>query len=341
MSDLLLVKLDQARVLLAEATTIQAAKQIVSMAAAAEEYAREANLSVETYNYAAEIRLRAERRLGEILRETPKNEGRAGMGRPSLGTTKTEAPKPAPIVPRLADVGITYKQSSRAQKLAKIPEEQFEEHIVTKKSKGDEITATDLLREVTAGEREERRDERVADLAARARPINNMPATYPILYADPPWQYDDNTTDPTRVIENQYPTMTLEELCALPVSTITTGDAILFMWATNPLLRKAMLVLDAWGFAYQTNLVWVKDKIGMGYWFRQQHELLLVATRGTPPKPRASDRAPSVFTAPRREHSSKPDGIAEVIERYYPELPKVELFARRVRPGWAVWGNEV
>jgi N6-adenosine-specific RNA methylase IME4/ParB-like chromosome segregation protein Spo0J len=119
---------------------------------------------------------------------------------------------------------------------------------------------------------------------------------------------------------------------------IATDDAVLFMWTTAPHLREAFEVLAAWGFEYKTNVVWVKDKIG--YFVRNQHELLLVATRGNMLSPSPANRPPSVITAPRREHSRKPDGAYELIERMYPELPKIELFARRARPGWVAWGNE-
>src|SRR5262249_32711497 len=92
---------------------------------------------------------------------------------------------------------------------------------------------------------------------------------------------------------------------------------------------------------YATNIAWVKDKTGLGYWVRNQHELLLIATRGNIPSPAPSRRPASVINAPRREHSRKPDEAYALIERMYPELPKIELFARQARPGWAAWGNEV
>jgi len=86
--------------------------------------------------------------------------------------------------------------------------------------------------------------------------------------------------------------------------------------------------------------VWVKDKIGLGYFVRNQHELLLVATRGDMPSPSPANRQPSVIEAPRREHSRKPDEAYALIERMYPSLPKIELFARNTRSGWDPWGNE-
>jgi len=194
---------------------------------------------------------------------------------------------------------------------------------------------------VKAVRAERNRSERVTIITQTAQPLDDRPERYPVIYADPPWRYDDNSTDPSRAIENQYPTMPLEELCLLPVQQIATPDAILFMWATNPLLAKAIRLIDAWGFYYQTNMVWVKDRIGMGYWVRQQHELLLIATRGNMPHPRPADRHASAIAATRTGHSTKPECFYSIIESMYPELPKIELFARSRRENWAHWGNQV
>jgi N6-adenosine-specific RNA methylase IME4 len=124
------------------------------------------------------------------------------------------------------------------------------------------------------------------------------------------------------------------------VRELAAEDAVLFLWTTLPHLEEAFRVIAAWGFQYKTNLAWVKDKIGLGYFVRNQHELLLVATRGNIPSPAPAARPPSVIMAPRREHSRKPDEAYELIERMYPELPKIELFARSARKGWAAWGNQ-
>jgi N6-adenosine-specific RNA methylase IME4 len=135
--------------------------------------------------------------------------------------------------------------------------------------------------------------------------------------------------------------MSLEEICALPVAHLATDAAVLFLWTTAPHLQDSFQVLAAWGFEYKTNIIWVKDKLGLGYFVRNQHELLVVATRGDMPSPSPANRPPSVINAPRREHSRKPDESYALIEQMYPELPKVELFARQTRTGWATWGNEV
>lgn len=163
---------------------------------------------------------------------------------------------------------------------------------------------------------------------------------YDLILSDPPWRYEHVKTE-SRAIENQYPTMTLDEICALPVADLAADDAVLFLWATSPKLAEALRVIEAWGFTYRTCMVWVKDKIGMGYYARQRHELLLIATRGTPGTPLPADREDSVIEAPRRAHSEKPKEAYEAIERMYPFAKKVELFARAGREGWSSWGNEV
>jgi N6-adenosine-specific RNA methylase IME4 len=106
-------------------------------------------------------------------------------------------------------------------------------------------------------------------------------------------------------------------------------------------LPEALQVIATWGFEYKTHAVWVKDWIGVGFWLRNQHEILLVAARGDMPIPPPARRSSSVIVAPRREHSRKPDEAYELIERMYPEVPKIELFARNARTGWAAWGNEI
>jgi N6-adenosine-specific RNA methylase IME4 len=163
-----------------------------------------------------------------------------------------------------------------------------------------------------------------------------------VILADNPWQYDSGTTDPTRQIENQYPTMPTPEIAALPVREIAADDAVLFMWAPPAMMiPDVATVLEGWGFTYKTHGVWDKVAIGGGYWLRIRHEDLVIAVRGNPPHPNPSDLYESIWTVPRSStHSAKPESVHEMIEKYYPTLAKVELFARAPRGGWAVWGNE-
>jgi N6-adenosine-specific RNA methylase IME4 len=134
--------------------------------------------------------------------------------------------------------------------------------------------------------------------------------------------------------------MDLDEICALPVGDLAARDAILFLWTTSPKLTESIKVLGSWGFEYRTCAVWDKQKIGMGYYFRQQHEILLVATKGNIPVPEPSSRHSSVISIDRGQHSKKPEKFYEIIEKMYPELPKIELFCRSRRSGWAAWGNQ-
>lgn len=163
---------------------------------------------------------------------------------------------------------------------------------------------------------------------------------YPVILADPPWRYEHPPMGDNRVIENHYPTMSLEEICDLPVCEVAADDAILYIWATAPKLAECMKVIEAWGFDYRTNMVWVKDRIGMGYYVRGQHELLLIARRGQMPPPAPGNQPSSAVFAPRTEHSAKPIEFYEIIERSYPDVGKIELFCRTPHPGWDVWGNQ-
>ena len=198
-------------------------------------------------------------------------------------------------------------------------------------------------KEIRATKAEKRRTERVAKIVeiSKGNVELGTDQKYPIIYADPPWQYENPPMGGgNRSIENHYPTMTLDEICAMPVSDLCAENSLLYLWATAPKLAECMRVIEAWGFEYRTNFVWVKDKIGMGYHARSQHELLLVAKRGEIPPPPVSARVSSVIYAPRGEHSVKPVEFCELIETMYPEFSKIELFSRDPREGWASWGNE-
>ena len=92
---------------------------------------------------------------------------------------------------------------------------------------------------------------------------------FEVVYADPPWRYDFSKSD-SREIENQYPTMTVDEICALKIPS--AKNSVLYLWATAPKLREALQVMAAWGFEYKSHGIWDKEIIGMGYWFRGQHE---------------------------------------------------------------------
>jgi N6-adenosine-specific RNA methylase IME4 len=157
-----------------------------------------------------------------------------------------------------------------------------------------------------------------------------------VIYADPPWQYSNNGI--SGAADNHYHTMPIEELSALKIPS--ADNAVLFMWVTNPLLAEAMPLITAWGFEYKTNMVWVKDIAGQGFYVKGQHELLLICVKGNM-RPLDTLYIRSVVSEPRQEHSQKPVKFYEIIETLYPGGKYLELFARNTRPGWTSWGDEL
>lgn len=175
----------------------------------------------------------------------------------------------------------------------------------------------------------------------------SMPADiFNVVLADPPWQYGADWG--TGVADNHYPTMPLEDIAALPekMGLQVADDAVLFLWVTNPFIVKALTVIEAWGFEYKSNIVWVKtelDKPGVGFYVRGRHELLFICTRGafTPLDKAVSPPIGSVLESPIGEHSAKPEEVYSIIERLYPGCRYIELFARQSREGWAAYGSDI
>lgn len=168
-----------------------------------------------------------------------------------------------------------------------------------------------------------------------------LPAdTYEVILADPPWDYDF-TASSSRSVQNHYPTMALEAICALNVGDLAAKDSVLFLWVTPPKLPDGLRVLESWGFTYVTCAIWDKQHFGMGYYFRQQHEILLVGKKGALPSPLPETRPASVLRSARTAHSEKPEAVYAALETMYPTQKRLELFARQARPGWSVWGNQV
>jgi N6-adenosine-specific RNA methylase IME4 len=168
---------------------------------------------------------------------------------------------------------------------------------------------------------------------------------------DPPWRYESSdiltrgrqrtaSVDTAKERAGQYGTMTVGEICALPVAGMADDNAHLYLWVTCPMLFAAERVVRAWGFEYVTILTWEKTgALGMGFHFRVQTEHVIFATRGNLPIPPAA-RVKNIFAAPKRRHSEKPDSFYDMVERVSP-APRAELFARRARlSGWNYWGNE-
>ena len=185
-----------------------------------------------------------------------------------------------------------------------------------------------------------RRAARERELADRIRALPDR--RYGVILADPEWRFEpySRETGLDRSADNHYPTSTLDVIKARDVPSISARDCALFLWATVPMLPQALDVMGAWGFTYKSSFAWVKNRIGTGYWSRNQHEILLVGTKGAVPAPAMGEQWSSVLHAPTGRHSEKPWAAYEMIEDYFPTLPKIELNARAARPGWDRWGLE-
>jgi N6-adenosine-specific RNA methylase IME4 len=329
-----LARYDAAKQALAEAHRVDEVKSIRDKAVAMQHYARQAK-DDELIKHATEIRMRAERKAGELLIEMSDRGERARQGE---GRGKGRKLQP---LPKLSDLGISKTQSSRWQAIARIPVDEFERQ--TERVARGEREILETEKTIRAQKAQERYTARIARIARAAAGNTALPTDqrYPVIYADPSWDYElySETGASSRAASEKYPVMPLAAICALPVGQLATDDAILFMWTTAPHLQQAFTVLDAWEFKYTTNITWVKHAQGTGYFVRGQHEHLLIATRGDIPCPLPANRPASVIVAPRGEHSRKPDEAYELIERMYPDLPKIELFARQTREGWASWGK--
>ncbi len=170
------------------------------------------------------------------------------------------------------------------------------------------------------------------------------------IVADPPWQYNDRINPETRGAVNHYATMSADDIATLPVETAAEDRAHLYLWTTNAFMAEAHELAKAWGFVPKTIITWVKIKqggerfgdvrIGMGHYWRNATEHVLFCVRGKPALKTLRRNQPTVFFAERSQHSAKPQEFYDLVEGMSPG-PRLELFARTPRDGWAVWGDEV
>jgi N6-adenosine-specific RNA methylase IME4 len=327
-----LARLSQAENMLEQIATAQDAVDVIDFAEAARVFAERAKLGTSAINHATTIKLRAEIRLADVVDQ--------GQSSGQIATAESGRPKSvrSADTSTLNEIGVQRQRLSEARKirdaftsdeiLAKAAAATASDRVISRK---------EIVQAATKGARQAEKAAKVATIAENEPAPLTTVGPFPILYADPPWRYDF-AEDKTRQIENHYPTMALIDIKALDVPA--DDNAVLFLWATSPKLPEALDVMQAWGFTYTTCMVWVKDKFGMGYYARQQHELLLIGKRGALPVPDPEDRPSSIISAPRGLHSAKPDQVYEVIERMYPFLQRCEMFQRRPRNGWAGWGNQ-
>lgn len=329
MTEVKLVRYEAARKALAEARRVDEVKSIRDKAVAMQVYAKQAK-DRSLIDNATDIRVRAERKAGEMLRHMTIFGERAVPGDKESGRGKRPLSKPT-----LGSLGISKQQSSRWQKLASVSNHQFERSLSEMKDQA--VKSLDRT-QVQSGKKQQRA-KRERELAKN---VVAMPGkNYGVIYADPPWRFEpySRETGMDRAADNHYPTMDVQAL--MQMSVPTAKSCVLFLWATVPMLPEALAVLSAWRFEYKSHFVWDKGKAGTGYWNRNRHELLLIGTIGNVPAPDESMRVHSLLGASRGKHSEKPVVFRKLIEKMFPTVRKLELFGREQVKGWDVFGNEV
>ena len=237
--------------------------------------------------------------------------------------------------------GVSHDTIAKVEKIERQAAPEVKEQL----RKG-ELSINQAYQTVRREEKKQEVQQRIEEHAAEQTGVVDIQQTdrkYNIIYADPPWRYWESGN------KNQalhYTTMTIDEICDLPVKNIADDDCVLFLWVTYPILHEAFRVIESWGFKYSTAaFVWVKKNkqkdspfMGCGAWTRANSELCLLATKGNIMRLDAS--ISQVVESPIEEHSKKPDIVRDLITRLVGKLPRVELFCRNPAEGWDVWGNE-
>ena len=258
----------------------------------------------------AAVVIRAEARLGELLQATPRS---YPLGSP--GQTKT------------LPTGISKRTSHQAQTIAANPEKV--EQIISDSRGTDKLPTPDMVYKLVKFDEAKARND--------AKRTAVMPeGIFNVILCDPPWKYDNSGI--SGAAENHYPVMETIDICNMKIPS--DDNSVLFLWVTNPFLKEGLAVCEAWGFNYKTNIVWIKEKAGQGFYVKGQHELLFICTKGSF-LPDNSLYIRSVIEAKREDHSKKPDIFYQTIETLYPHGKYLEIFAREKRAGWESYGNQI
>jgi N6-adenosine-specific RNA methylase IME4 len=276
-------------------------------------YARAAKLGLQAYNDAAEVKVRAERKAGEMLAQLSHGKQNSQLGNNEFRGV-------------IEDQDIPKTTAYRWQQIAELSDAEFEQHLTDTRGERP-ITTSGTLR-----------------LARENNKDPNPPALpdgkYRVIYADPPWKYGNTMPDYMGVQDDHYQLMTVKEICDLPIKNMAQDDAVLFLWVTSPILEEAFEVVRAWGFEYKSSFIWDKIKHVMGHYNSVRHEILLVCVRGSC-QPDVKQLFDSVHSEERTEHSKKPEHFRQVIDTIYPDGKRIELFARSEHDNWDIWGNEI
>jgi len=280
---------------------------------------------------AAEIRIRAERRLGEMLQN---QKAIQGLNRGAAAGGKKESPRGSflelrDLTPRLTDIGIDKKLSSRAQQFASIPEGDFQSLVQEWRGRIEYEEAritTNLLRE---------RERQESVIIVPEVPTGR----YSTIVIDPPWSYENSTGRHSQAgYLRSGRVMDLTAVKDFDLQRWVADTCHLYLWVTDAYLGRAYEITDAWGFHAKVSLVWIKNRIGMGNYYRHQHEICIFAVKGDMRLKRRN--ASTIFEAPVTKHSEKPDAFYALVQSCSP-APYLDVFARKRRAGWDVYGDEI
>ncbi len=321
--------LEKAKIAIKEAKNIDFIKTIIDRAELIRLYKKQIGDSLEIQNDVAEIKLRAQRRAGEILKETEKNPGNRfvdGNQRRSQDVT---------AIPKLSDLGIEKMESSRLQTIASIPEEVFEKHIAETKENKEELTTASVIRLA----RKQKAEEKIAELEnLLTKEVKAVQGVYDVIVIDPPWPIEKIERDvaPNQVVFD-YPTMTEEEIINLSIPA--ADNCHIWLWTTQKYLPFAFELLKIWKMKYVCTFVWHKPGGFQPFNLPQYNcEFVLYARMGSPVFRDLKDFL-TCFEAPRGKHSEKPEFFYEMVRRVTAGR-RLDMFSRRKIEGFEGWGLE-
>jgi N6-adenosine-specific RNA methylase IME4 len=323
---------DNAKQQLAQIRDIETGVEYLNKVKAIETWAKAEKKDAELQNIIAEQKLRTQRILGGLLKET------------DLTSRKKDSAS-------LSNFDINKKQSHEFQKIASLPQEIFEEEIATAKQESEkriELTTSRLLAAVKNHEKQNIKNQwqKRVDKEIETNSfidIFNTDKKFRVIYADPAWTYNDQKKGHlTGAAFTHYDTMPLQQIFDLPINNISETNSVLFLWVTSPLLEDGLETIKKWGYKYKTSFIWDKIKHNMGHYNSVRHEFLLVATKGscTPDNKKLYDSVQSIEKT--KKHSEKPIEFLNIIDTLYNNGNKIELFCRDIKKdGWYGWGNEL
>ena len=321
---------EQARALierLAATTSFIEVKKVADFAAALERYARLAK-DDQLEAWVAEIRIRAQRRFGEMSLVLQKS---SGCNLPNVGPR--DHPGKREI---LKAAGISKAAANRCEQVARVEKHVFEAHVGASRASGQPITASAVVKKAAKAAVMRRAEMpnvlHTGDLAE----LGSQGLKFGTIYADPPWRYDSEGS--RGAASDHYATMTVEDIAGMPVGALAEDNAHLHLWTTSSFLFEAKEIMEKWGFQYKGLFVWVKPGLGTGSYWRGSTEFLLLGVRGSCAFADKSLSSWGQFG--RGKHSEKPQEIRSMIELASPGH-RLELFGRKPADGWLVWGNEI